>query len=133
MGGIGPRFLILVGMAGLFIPQARSQQISSFDRDRALLMWDNVAKDVEKHYYDPKFHGLDWNATAIETKQKIKSSPSFDVAPAHIAQALVSLKWEIRCVEGRRNVRCVSQRSKSGVPVDIQVGTLDTPHGARTK
>ncbi len=91
MSGIGPRFLILVITAGLFIPQARSQEIFSFNRDRALSMWDQVAKDVEDHYYDPKFHGLDWKATVLETKEKIKSSPSFDVALAHVAQALVSL------------------------------------------
>ena len=91
MNGLGPRLVILVTMAGLLVPRARSQEIFSFNRDRALSMWNQVASDIEKHYYDPQFHGLDWNATVADTKQKIKSSPSFDVALAHVAQALVSL------------------------------------------
>jgi carboxyl-terminal processing protease len=78
-------------MASLFISQARSQHISNNDCDSAITMLDTVAKDVEKYYYDPKLHGLDWKATVTETKQKIKSSPSFDAALTHIAQALLAL------------------------------------------
>jgi C-terminal processing protease CtpA/Prc len=54
-------------------------------------MLDNVAKDVQKHYFDPSFHGMKWDATIEDTKQKIKSSNSLNLALAHIAQALISL------------------------------------------
>jgi len=35
------------------------QQITKFERDRAKVMLAEVTGEVRKHYYDPKFHGLD--------------------------------------------------------------------------
>ena len=66
-------------------------QLSGFDRDRAHSMLQMVADDVRKHYYDPKFHGLDWNARVAEAKQKIDTSPNFNMALSHIAGALDAL------------------------------------------
>ena len=66
-------------------------QLSNFDRDRAHSMLQMVADDVRKHYYDPKFHGLDWNARVAEAKQKIDTSPSLNMAMSHIAGALDAL------------------------------------------
>jgi C-terminal processing protease CtpA/Prc len=88
---IWARFLVFVPLAVLFVTDARSQQMSSFDRSRALLMLDNVARDVRKHYYDPNFHGISWDATVLEAKQKIQAATSLNLALAHIAAALISL------------------------------------------
>lgn len=85
------RVLTLMFLAGLFIPDARPQQKTNFDRDLAISMLNNVAKDIQKHYYDPKLHGLNWDATVLEAKKKIQSSTSLNMALAHIAQALVTL------------------------------------------
>ena len=85
------RFLVFLPLAGLFVAKGQSQPMSNFDRDRALFMLEDVAKDVEKHYYDPSFHGVDWDATVLEAKQKIKSETSLNLALAHIAAALISL------------------------------------------
>ena len=85
------RFLVFLPLTGLFVPTVRPQQMSSFDRDRALLMLEDVAKDVQKHYYDQDFHGVDWDATVLEAKRKIKAETSLNLALAHIAAALVSL------------------------------------------
>src|SRR5215472_13466999 len=85
------RFLVLLPLAGLFWAEAQSQPMSSFDRDRALLMLDDVAKDVQKHYYDPNFHGVDWDAAVLEARRKIKAETSLNLALAHIAAALISL------------------------------------------
>jgi len=41
------RFLVFLPLAGLLALKARPQQMSSFDRDRALSMLDNVARDVQ--------------------------------------------------------------------------------------
>jgi carboxyl-terminal processing protease len=71
--------------------QDKPAQLSGFDRDRAHSMLQMVADDVRKHYYDPKFHGLDWNARVAEAKQKIDTSPSFNMALSHIAGALDAL------------------------------------------
>ena len=50
-----------------------------------------IANDVKKHYYDPKFHGVDFNAKVAEAKQKIEKETSFNMAMSHIAAALDTL------------------------------------------
>ena len=65
--------------------------MSSFERDRALLMLKVVAEDVRKHYYDPKFHGVNWDAKIEDTKALIQKSTSLNMALSHIAAALDAL------------------------------------------
>jgi hypothetical protein len=43
------RFLILMSLVILFIPYARPQQKPKVDRELALLMLNNVARDVRRH------------------------------------------------------------------------------------
>ena len=85
--GILKLFLII----SLTTSAAWSQQMSGQDRGRAEDMLKNVANDVKKHYYDPKFHGLDWDARVAETKAKIDKAPSWNVAMSHIAGLFDSL------------------------------------------
>jgi C-terminal processing protease CtpA/Prc len=77
-------FLVL-SLAAFAAPQ---QTMSSFDRGRAEDMLTSVANDVKKHYYDPKFHGVDFEGRVAEAKQQIAKSPSFNMAISHIAAAL---------------------------------------------
>ncbi len=65
--------------------------MTKFDRDRTQEVLQLVASDVQKHYYDPKFHGLDWNATIAEAKKRIDSETSTNMALSHIAAALDKL------------------------------------------
>ena len=67
------------------------QQMSKFDRDRAEEMLQMVASDVRTNYYDPKFHGLDWDDTVAESKQKIERETSMNMSLSHIAAALDKL------------------------------------------
>lgn len=66
-------------------------QMTSFDRGRAEGILEKVAADVRSHYYDPKFHGIDWDARVAETKQKIHNAKSFNFAMSQIAALLTSL------------------------------------------
>ncbi|HME33827.1 MAG TPA: S41 family peptidase [Candidatus Sulfotelmatobacter sp.] len=66
-------------------------QISNLDRGRALDMLQVIANDVKKHYYDPKFHGVDWDAQVADAKQKIAKATSFNMAMSHIAATLDAL------------------------------------------
>jgi len=71
--------------AGSAWPQ---QQISSYERGRATDMLQTIANDVKKHYYDPKFHGVDFDGKVAEEKKQIETSKSFNMAMSHIAAAL---------------------------------------------
>jgi carboxyl-terminal processing protease len=71
---------------------ARAQQaMSNIDRGRAADMLQTISNDVKKHYYDPKFHGVDFEARVATAKQQIATSTSFNMAMAHIAAALDAL------------------------------------------
>ena len=92
------RSVIRVLAVSLFVVaisnSAWSQQqppMSNLDRGRAEDMLQVIANDVKKHYYDPKFHGVDFNAKVAEVKQKIEKETSFNMAMSHIAAALDSL------------------------------------------
>jgi carboxyl-terminal processing protease len=80
-----------IGPALLLALPAFPQNFSGVERGRALDMWSAISRDVQKHYYDPKFHGVDWEATVAETKQKIKQADSMNLAMAYIASALMKL------------------------------------------
>lgn len=70
---------------------AQQPQMSSFDRDRAQGILQVIASDVKKRYYDPKFHGLDWDARVGEAKQRIAKADTFGQAMSDIAAALETL------------------------------------------
>lgn len=67
------------------------QPMSGYDRDRAQGILQIISSDVRKHYYDPKFHGVDWDAKVAEAKQQIAKTGSFNMAMSHIAATLDSL------------------------------------------
>ena len=73
------------------LSQAPAQQMSSFDRDRALQILQVVANEVKHHYYDPKFHSVDWDARVAEAKERIQKAENFNRAMSVIAAALDSL------------------------------------------
>ena len=85
-----PRKLTALALA-FFASAAWSQQLSNLDRGRAEDMLHTVGEDVRKHYYDPKFHGLDWDAKLAEARRQIGEAKSFNMAMSHIAAMLDTL------------------------------------------
>src|SRR5262249_5608489 len=81
----------LILFVWLALAAAQSQQMSNFDRDRAQGVLQVIASDVRKHYYDPQFHGVDWDAKGREAKEKITKETSFNMAISHIAAAMDTL------------------------------------------
>ena len=82
----------LIGVATLLPTVGWPQQpMSSFDRERARSILQVIAGDIRQHYYDTKFHGVDWDAKVAEAKQRIETSTSFNMAMSHIAGAIDTL------------------------------------------
>jgi C-terminal processing protease CtpA/Prc len=71
---------------------ANAQKYSKFDRDRAEQMLRDAAADVKKYYYDPKFHGLDWDAEVQQAKQNLDKADSIDASVSEVAALLDRLK-----------------------------------------
>src|SRR5215472_11904232 len=82
-------FVALVTFA--LVAETYAQQISHEDRDLVGYMLKDISGDIKKHYYDAKLRGVDWDAKAAETKQKIDTSPSLNMAMSHLAAALDAL------------------------------------------
>jgi C-terminal processing protease CtpA/Prc len=85
-------FAKFLSIAFLLVAQGwAQQQMSSLDRGRAQDMLRVVADEVRKHYYDPKFHAVDWDAKVAEARQKIEKMNSMNMAMSEIAVVLDSL------------------------------------------
>lgn len=69
-----------------------AQRLTSVDRNLAQTMLQDVSNDVKRNYYDPKFHGLDWDALVNETKKKIDNAPDMGSANAEIEALLGRLQ-----------------------------------------
>lgn len=86
-----PRKLIryLIGLtATLTLTIAWSQRYTKSDREVAQQMLRDAAADVRKYYYDPKYHGLEWDAKVREAKEKIDKADSMDSAVSEVAALL---------------------------------------------
>jgi C-terminal processing protease CtpA/Prc len=71
------------------IPSAQGLGVSDAYYIRAMLK--NAYEAVKAHYYDPAFHGLDWDARYQEFDDKLKSAASVDAGQMVVAQFLDGL------------------------------------------
>jgi C-terminal processing protease CtpA/Prc len=70
---------------------ARPGQYTKTDREFAQEMLKSVAADVQKHYYDIKLHGVDWDTKVREAKKNIDAADSLNSAVSEIAALLDNL------------------------------------------
>jgi hypothetical protein len=81
-----PRFGSLILIMFLALVAARSAaQLSALDRERAQGVLEGVASDIRKEYYDPKFHGVAWDAKVAEAKAGIAKANSWNAEMIEIA------------------------------------------------
>ena len=85
------RVIVPTALLAIFVVAGRSEQYSKSDRELADAMLQNAADDVRKHYYDPKFHGIDWEARVQEAKAKVDAATSLNIAMSDIANLLGTL------------------------------------------
>ncbi len=83
--------IISILIIGVCATNSWGQKITALDRDRAQTMLQEISSDIRKHYYDPKFHGIDWEARTQAAKEKIKTIDSMNLALSQVAAALDSL------------------------------------------
>jgi carboxyl-terminal processing protease len=82
---------VLAALAFSTAAQQDQQKISKFEQERTRDMLRTIANDVKKHYYDPKLHGVDWDANVQAADQRIEAASSLNHALSEIAAALDSL------------------------------------------
>ena len=85
------RCSLVVGMLLGCVVSSSSQQISNVDRGLAQQMLREAAADVKKYYYDPKLHGVDWDAKVRQAQENIDKADSMNSAVAEIAALFDSL------------------------------------------
>lgn len=84
------RLLVLAGAIAWTGP-IQAQQFDNFGRERARQMLRNITEDIKKHYYDPTFHGVDFDARVREADEKLRHATSVTESFKTIAVALQSL------------------------------------------
>lgn len=67
------------------------QKYTKPDRELAQAMLQDVAADVQKHYYDAKLHGVDWDARVQQAKRNIDAAHSLNIAMSEIEALLNTL------------------------------------------
>lgn len=138
--------LAILMVSALLSSTAEAQSLSKLDRARAEQMLLSVANDVDKHYYDPKIQGIDWNARVAEYKQKLDNATSMNMALSVIAATLDSLNdthtffmppqrpythsfgWQIQMIGDRcfvTQVRPHSDAESKGIKPGDQVLSID--------
>ena len=73
------------------VSPVRSQEMSNVERGWAQDMLKTVSDEIKKNYYDPKLHGVDWDAKVAQAQQKIAGSSSLGAAMLYIAATVDSL------------------------------------------
>ncbi|HEX8492105.1 MAG TPA: S41 family peptidase [Pyrinomonadaceae bacterium] len=86
---VGAMLFLLCTSAAL--RPAYSQTIG-FERERARTMLDAIKGDIEKHYYDPNYRGIDVKARFAKADEAIKAATTVSQIVTIIAQTLLDFK-----------------------------------------
>lgn len=70
------RWVLPAAMIALLASGAHAQKFDDFGKGRAREALHNIAEDVKKGYYDPTFHGLDFDARVREADEKLEQVTS---------------------------------------------------------
>ena len=86
---------LLLSVAGMILagipPSARGQGLNSIDRENSLDAVRTLRDLVKKHYYDPKFHGVDLDAQYAAAVAKLRQATTLGQANAYVEAFLASL------------------------------------------
>src|SRR3954463_15044803 len=83
--------LVVLSLSIILLPSPAKAADLSNERGRMNHILDTVVRDIEKNYYDPTFHGLEWKKLVAEAHGKIdKAQSAGEMIPA-IASVLNKL------------------------------------------
>lgn len=82
---IATTILLFCGLAS----STAGQSLTSYDREAGRQMLKMIRLDIEKHYYDPSFHGIDLKERFGQADERIKNAKSNGEIFGIIAQALL--------------------------------------------
>lgn len=85
---LSPFLLASLILARTASGQQEQPKIARFERDEVLQMLNNISDEVQKHYYDPKLRGIDWEANVKSFQQTIDSAASLNRGLSEVAAAL---------------------------------------------
>lgn len=88
--GTFPRLSALALTLAIVAPIA-SQELRRLDLDRGQSMLKIVKSEIQKHYYDPAFHGLDIEERFARAERDIEKATSLSHMHGIIAQAVLDL------------------------------------------
>jgi C-terminal processing protease CtpA/Prc len=77
-----------------FVPERSlpaQQKMDNFNLQRSLGILHDAYDEVKKHYYDTKFHGLDWDAQYRSHQERVKNAASLGQAFGIVAGMLDNL------------------------------------------
>jgi carboxyl-terminal processing protease len=83
--------LLLGALAFSFHQHVGAQSLSSYERQRGQEMLRVVKSDLQKHYYDPAFHGIDLEANYKKAEEMVKQAKSNGQIFGIIASMLIDL------------------------------------------
>jgi carboxyl-terminal processing protease len=134
--------LLLVLSAVLSPFEAFAQKLDRLDQEIAETMLKDVSNDVNKNYFDPTLHGLDWNSLVQKARTNIDNAHDMEEAIAQIEGLLqllhdshtsfippqhgnpVDYGWRFKIVASRTyitEVHAGSDAEKQGVHVGDEV------------
>jgi carboxyl-terminal processing protease len=85
------RSIVVVFWVSALVSAQQNKDMTFDQRTQVNSALNQISKDVAKHYYDPKLHGVDWDAKVEQTREKVKEEKSLNMAMAHVAALLDSL------------------------------------------
>jgi len=85
------RTVVVVLWFSALVASQQNKDMTYDERTQVNSALNQISKDVVKHYYDPKLHGVDWDTKVEQTREKVKEEKSLNMAMAHVAALLDSL------------------------------------------
>lgn len=90
-----PRLILVVPLVILPLGGVRAQQphkLSSIDMGRDQQILKDAYNEVKKNYYDPNYHGVDWDAKYREAEEQLPHIASNSQAFSVVASLMMSLE-----------------------------------------